>query len=261
MDVNAIKKLLHTYGVSPLKFLGQNFLVNERALEKIASVANLGKRDTVVEIGPGLGVLTEKLASAAKDVIAVEIDKKFIRILEERFAETPNVRIIHQDILQFSPPSSGSYAVAGNLPYNIAGDILEKFLQKEPKKPNVMVITVQKEFAEKMAAKPPLMTRLGLFVQYYGVPHIEAEFPPSYFWPQPNVRSSLVEIKVKKRRELPLSIKQENIMWQMIKTAFNQPRKTLKNSLGFTDSTFQQKRPQELALSDWMTLAAAAAKK
>lgn len=252
MDVNSIKKLLHTHGIAPLKSRGQNFLINDVALEKITTLANRSKSDIWVEVGPGLGALTEKLAVKAKKLIAVEIDAEFARILQERYSNTPHVEIIHDDIRRFSLGSIKNYALIGNLPYNIVGEILEKFLQKERAKPETMIITVQREFAEKLVSKPPRMTKLGLFTQYYGEPRIVASFPPHYFWPQPSVYSSLVEIKVKK--ELPLHKAQETALWNMVKTACIQPRKMLKNSLAIDSGAFGEKRPQELSLEDWIGL-------
>lgn len=254
MDISTIKELLHTHGIAPLKSRGQNFLINDGALEKIAALANYEKGDICVEVGSGLGALTEKLAANAKRVIAVEIDAEFARILQERYKNNSKVNIIHEDIARFSLGNIKKYNLVGNLPYNISGDILEKFLQKETIKPEMIIITVQKEFAEKLTSKPPHMTKLGLFAQYYGAPRVVATFPPSYFWPQPSIYSSLVEIKVKKEQELPLDKKQETALWNMAKVAFIQSRKMLKNSLNINHSIFQEKRPQALSLDDWIRL-------
>lgn len=254
MDIAGIKELLHVHGIAPLKSRGQNFLINDEALEKIATLANCAKSDIWIEVGPGLGALTEKLAEKAKKIIAVEIDAEFARILQERYKDISHIRIIHDDIRRFPLENIKNYTLIGNLPYNIAGEILEKFLQKETAKPETIIITAQKEFAEKLVSKPPRMTKLGLFAQYYGAPRIAATFPPHYFWPQPSVYSSLVEIRVKKEKELLLGKKQEVDLWSIIKTAFIQPRKMLKNSLNSNNGAFGEKRPQELSLSDWVSL-------
>lgn len=256
-----VKSILHAHGIAPLKSRGQNFLINDEALKKIAALANIKGSDICIEIGPGLGALTEKIALFTKNVIAVEIDKGFVQLLRDRFANAANVRVIHKNILEFTTSDvvnnvneERGYKVVGNLPYNIAGGILEKFLQKEAVKPKTMIITVQKEFAQKLTAKPPRMTKLGLFAQYYGKARIAATFPPSYFWPQPSIYSSLVEIQVKKEKDLPLSAIQEAALWNMVKTAFIQPRKMLKNSLNSNSGSFSEKRPQELSLEDWVSL-------
>lgn len=260
MDVPTIKQLLSESAIAPLKSRGQHFLINERSIEQIVHVAKVTQYDTIVEIGPGLGVLTEALAKRAKHVIAVDIDKGFVNILKRRLQDRLNITIVHADILKFRlttyDPRLTTYAVIGNLPYNLTSKILEKFLQKERQKPELMVITVQKEFAKRMIAKPPRMNRLALLCQYYGKPEIAATFPPHFFWPQPKVHSHLVKIDVTPHNELPLNKRQGREMMKIIRQAFSQPRKKLKNSLGLqvTGYALQDKRPGELTLNDWVAL-------
>ncbi len=258
MDAHEIKELLTYYNLAPLKSRGQHFLINERALNEILHVANITQYDTILEIGPGLGVLTKELAALAKQVIAVEIDKGFAKVLKRRFHDKPNVAIVHGDILEVDPKNyslqTTSYKLVGNLPYNLTSLILEKFLRQEPKKPAQLIITIQKEFALRVTAHPPNMNRMGLLCQYYGTPRIVARFPPSYFWPKPKVHSSLVLIDVTPPKALPLKANDEERLWASIKTAFSQPRKMLKNSLSLISGGFGKKRPQELTLENWITL-------
>ncbi|MBI3273936.1 MAG: ribosomal RNA small subunit methyltransferase A [Candidatus Colwellbacteria bacterium] len=258
MNIAKIKFFLKKHHIAPLKSLGQHFLINDATVKEIVRIANITKYDTIIEIGAGLGILTQELLVYAKKVIAIEIDKGFIDVLKERFKDIPNVSIIHADILKLQDLRFKTYdlryKVVGNLPYNLASKILENFLRKEKKKPTLMVVTVQKEFAQRMIAKPPEMNRLALFVQYHGKPNIEAHFPPSYFWPQPKVHSSVVKIEVKKRSELPLEKAREESMWKIIKQAFSQPRKKLRNSIGLSIPKFQEKRPGELSLKKWIRI-------
>lgn len=253
MSITQIKQILHQYRLAPLKQLGQHFLINEGALEQIIRFANIKKNDTIIEVGAGLGTLTERLAKKAKKVIAIEIDKGFSKILKERCRGYANVEIIQGDILTFTPPVGVTYNIVGNLPYNLSSLIIEKFLQKEEQEPRKFLITVQQEFAERMLAKPRSMNRLSLLVQYYAKPVIVANFPPHYFWPQPKVSSVLVKIQVKNRGMLNRA--KERRLWEVIKKAFNQPRKMLKNTIPESVYTrFATKRPSELSLDGWIKL-------
>lgn len=250
MHPDEIKQLLRRYHLTPLKQLGQHFLIEECALEKIVSFAKITKNDTIIEIGAGLGVLTERLANTAKNVIAIEIDKGFAVLLRERFGHTPSVTIVAKDILAFTPPQGELYKIVGNLPYHISSAILEKFLKKEATKPELMVVTVQKEFAQRMVAAPPSMNRLALLAQYHGTPTIVALFPPHYFWPQPLVTSCLVTIEI--QTKFPLSKSREARLWDITKKAFSCPRKMLKHTFPpLAQTRYGTLRPSELSLEDW----------
>lgn len=258
MNVGEIKFLLKKYGIAALKSRGQHFLINERALNQILHVAKVSQYDTILEIGPGLGFLTKELAARAKHLIAVEIDKGFAKILKREFGGKPDVTIVQRDILEIDPKDysllTTNYKLVGNLPYNISSLILEKFLQKETRKPEAMTIVVQREFALRMTARPPSMNRIALLCQYYSVPRIVTHFPPSYFWPKPQVSSSLVSLIVHPRESLPLGGSEEKRLWALAKTAFSQPRKMLRGSLSLPNEIFAQKRPQELVLENWIHL-------
>jgi len=254
MDVPTIKRLLKEYHVAPHKMFGQHFLINELALSEVINIAGVSTYDTILEIGPGLGALTRKLVARANKVIAVEIDKGFVQILEREFAGQKRLKIVHQDILRFALPRLKRYKVVGNLPYNASAQILEKFLPARTYRPSSLTITVQKEFALRLGAKRGDANRLSLFVQYYSKPRIVAHFPPNYFWPQPKVHSSLVQIDLYQPGQFPLLPDQEQYLWQLVKTAFSQARKKLRNSLGL-EGEFGDKRPEELGLEEWIALA------
>jgi len=251
---NEVKKLLEDYDLAPSKKRGQYFLINEGVCKKIIHFANALECDTFVEIGPGLGALTQLLSQKAKRVVAVEIDKGFVRFLKNRFAAKLNVEVTRRDILDFAPLFDQPYAVVGNIPYNISSLIVEKFLQKERVKPAFLLITVQEEFAKRLVALVPRMNRLSLLARYYATPKMLAHFPPRYFWPQPKVHSTLLSLELL-RSPRPLRAADEMRMWQGIKEAFRQPRKMLKNALPLLDSkNLKTKRPQELSLDDWVGL-------
>lgn len=251
VDIAAIKELLKKYHVAPLKSLGQHFLVNDGAIHRIIHIADIAKYDTILEVGPGIGLLTKELAKQAKHLIAVEIDKGFFAILRQELKDYPQVAIIHADALTVPLFLPDEYLFVGNLPYNASAPILERFLALDAR-PRRMIITVQREFAERMVAKPPRMNRLALLAQFHGTVRIVDHFPPHYFWPQPQVHSSLVRIDLLPSDKLPLNSEGAAMLAAMAKAAFGQQRKQLKNTLDFVDPRFAQKRPSHLSLSDWV---------
>ena len=226
-----IMNLLKRYGLRADKSLGQNFLHNPLALEEIASAAEIRPTDSVLEIGPGLGSLTRYLAVSAKEVVAVELDEKLIPPLKTVIAPYPNIRLIHGDILKF-PPSElvdqAGYLVVANIPYYITSAIIRHLLENEPK-PRRIVLTIQKEVADRICAKPGDMSLLALSVQVYGKPHIAARIAAEAFFPAPKVDSAVLCLDV----YLEPQIKNELLetFFKLIKAGFLQKRKTLRNSL------------------------------
>jgi 16S rRNA (adenine1518-N6/adenine1519-N6)-dimethyltransferase len=222
---------LKRYGLRADKRLGQNFLQDSSALEKITQTAEIQADDCVLEIGPGLGSLTRHLAASARKVAAVELDPDLIRPLEAILTPYPNVRIVHGDILDL--PISGlvdqpGYIVAANIPYNITSAIIRHLLESEPK-PRRIVLTVQKEVAERICAKPGDMSLLALSVQVYGSPRIEAKIPASAFHPVPKVDSAILRIDIYDQPLIPRETLP--VFFKLIKAGFSQKRKMLKNSL------------------------------
>lgn len=223
--------VLKRYGLRPDKKLGQNFLQDSSALETIADAAEIQAEDCVLEIGPGLGSLTRYLAGSARKVAAVELDPDLIPPLKAVLTQHPNVRIIHGDILELSISDlidQPRYIAAANIPYNITSAIIRHLLESLPK-PRRIVLTVQKEVAERICAEPGDMSLLALSVQVYGSPRIVAKIPAGAFYPAPNVDSSILRVDI---YDEPL-IARENLpgFFRFIKAGFSQKRKTLRNSL------------------------------
>ena len=223
--------LLRRHRLRAHRGLGQNFLQDPLALEKIVSAAEIRPTDTVLEIGPGLGSLTRYLAVAARAVVAVELDPNLIPPLRAVLAPYPNVRVIQGDILELSPGdllSEKDYIVAANIPYYITSAVIRHLLESEPK-PRRIVLTVQREVAERICAKPGGMSLLALSVQVYGSPRIAARIPAGAFFPAPKVDSAVLCVDIYPspliRRELL------ETFFRLIKAGFGQKRKTLRNSL------------------------------
>lgn len=223
--------VLKRYGLRPDKKLGQNFLQDSSALEKIANAAEIQADDCVLEIGPGLGSLTRHLAGSARSVAAVELDPDLIPPLKAVLTPYANVRIVHGDILELSIAGlvdQPGYIAAANIPYNITSAIIRHLLESEPK-PRRIVLTIQKEVAERICAKPGDMSLLALSVQVYGSPRIVSKIPSGAFYPAPNVDSAILRVDI---YDAPLIPKEQlPVFFKLIKAGFAQKRKTLRNSL------------------------------
>ncbi len=231
MNVNP-RALLERYDVLPKKSLGQNFLHDPNALEKIVDTAELMPEDTVLEIGPGTGALTEVLARSAARVVAVELDQRLAPILQERLADYPNVTIVFQDILETDVPAlmeTEGYVVVANVPYYITSAILKVLLENEHR-PRRLVLTMQQEVAERLIAKPNDMSILAVSVQFFGQPKIAMRINPSVFWPRPEVDSAVVIIDT--YATPPVDVSDAKRFFRVVKAGFGQKRKQLKNALG-----------------------------
>jgi 16S rRNA (adenine1518-N6/adenine1519-N6)-dimethyltransferase len=227
----SISHLLKKYGLRPHKGLGQNFLQDPMALEKIVSAAEIGSTDTVLEIGPGLGSLTRYLAASAREVVAVELDQHLLPPLKVILASYQNVRLIHGDILELSPDDliqEQDYVVAANIPYYITSAVIRHLLESKHK-PGRIVLTIQKEVAQRICEKPGDMSLMALSVQVYGKPRIAAHIPAGAFFPAPSVDSAVLVIDIYPEPLIP----QEHLetFFKLIKAGFSQKRKTLRNSL------------------------------
>lgn len=223
--------LLKRHGIRADKSLGQNFLQDPIALEKIVSAAEIRPTDSVLEVGPGLGSLTRYLAVSAKSVVVVELDEKLIPLLKSVISPHTNIRLIHGDILEFKPSElveQAGYLVVANIPYYITSAIIRHLLENEPK-PRRIVLTIQKEVADRICAAPGDMSLLALSVQVYGKPRIAARIPAGAFFPAPKVDSAVLCLDVYPEPQ----IKKELIetFFKLIKAGFSQKRKTLRNSL------------------------------
>jgi 16S rRNA (adenine1518-N6/adenine1519-N6)-dimethyltransferase len=223
--------LLKRYDLRADKGLGQNFLQDPFALEKIVSSAEIQSTDTVLEIGPGLGSLTRYLAVSAKEVVAVELDPNLLPPLKAVLSPYQNVRLVQGDILKLSPRdliAEKDHIVVANIPYYITSAVIRHLLENEPK-PRRIVLTVQKEVAQRICAKPGDMSLLALSVQVYGQPRIADHIPADAFFPAPKVDSAVLVVGI---YPSPL-IRAEllDMFFKLIKAGFSQKRKTLRNSL------------------------------
>jgi 16S rRNA (adenine1518-N6/adenine1519-N6)-dimethyltransferase len=212
------------------KRLGQHFLVDGEVLSLILATADLKPDDTVVEVGPGLGILTRELAKRAGKVMAVELDDGLAALLKRTLVDFHNVTIVNGDVLKIEPKelSKGQeYKVVANLPYYITSPVLRHFLESKAK-PQAMVVMVQKEVAGAIAAKPGAMSLLSVSVQFYGEPEIVGNVPPESFYPAPEVSSAIVRINVYSRPRVDVD---EAGFFEVVRAGFAAPRKQLANSL------------------------------
>ncbi len=224
--------------ITPRKSLGQHFLKDRSITARIVDAAQLGPGDCVVEVGPGLGILTEELAgrvSAPADgrVVAIELDDKLLPLLRERFASMPQVSFVHADVLEVAPGTltgGGPYKVVANLPYYITSAVLRHFLEADVK-PESLTVMVQREVAERMAAKPPDMSLLAVGVQLYGKPKVLFRVPPGAFNPPPKVESAVVHIEVYSLAERPVVPLSDKDFFKVAQAGFSQKRKQIANTL------------------------------
>ena len=235
---NRTKEVLQKYGFHFQKKFGQNFLLDSHVLEKIIAAANIDRDDFVIEIGPGIGTLTQYLSYYAGNVTAVEIDRNLIPILEETLEDWDNVEVISGDIMQIDLEELIAEKSAGrkvkfvaNLPYYITTPILMKLLEEKLPITSITVM-VQKEVAERMQAKPGTKDygALSTAVQYYAKPEIAANVPPNCFVPRPNVGSAVINLQIRPAEER-VQVRDEQLMFRLIKAAFGQRRKTMLNAL------------------------------
>ena len=230
-------EVIQKYEFAFQKKFGQNFLIDGRVLDKIIAAANVGPEDFVLEIGPGIGTMTQYLAEHAREVVAVEIDKKLIPILEDTLKEYDNVTIINEDILKFDinqlvqEKNQGKpIKVVANLPYYITTPIIMGLFENNVPIENITVM-VQKEVAARRQVGPGSKDygALSLAVQFYAQPYIVANVPPNCFMPRPGVGSAV--IRLTRHKEKPVEVKDEALLFALIRAAFNQRRKTLQNAI------------------------------
>ncbi len=242
--------------------LGQHFLRNREILERIVKVSEITSSDKVVEVGPGMGDLTEILLNNAKEVIAIEIDPNLYKILNERFYGRENLKIYNQDALNFPYEELGEFKVVSNIPYYITKPIIFRLIKVRALKS--MTLTIQKEVAERLTAKPSTKaySALSIIAQYYTEAEIKFYIPAKFFSPPPKVDSAVV--KMDKRISVPVNVLDEKVFFRVVKAAFGQRRKMISNSL---KSIIEEpkdflikigidpmKRPEELSIKDFAYL-------
>ena len=229
--------VLNKYGFTFQKKFGQNFLIDTHVLDKIIRAAEITEDDFVLEIGPGIGTMTQYLACAARKVVAVEIDKALIPILEDTLSDYDNARVINNDVLKvdiakLAEEENGGkpIKVVANLPYYITTPIIMGLFENHVPIKSITVM-VQKEVADRMQVGPGTKDygALSLAVQYYAKPYIVANVPPNCFMPRPKVGSAV--IRLERYEEPPVKVKDEKLMFRIIRASFNQRRKTLANGL------------------------------
>jgi len=247
------------------KSLGQNFLSNPRILEKICAAAQLTKGDTVLEVGPGTGNLTQVLSEKAQSVIAIEKDHRLIEELAKRFPDTQRIKVIEGDVLEINPESldlkAREYKIVANIPYYITSHFIRTVFEQWPR-PSIIVLTIQKEVAQRIVAQPPHMNLLALSVQFYADTKIIDTIKRGSFNPVPKVDSVIIKIVP---RIIPPLIKPE-LFFRIIKAGFSSPRKQLINNLPAPKETVTtilqnmridpKTRPEALNLEQWVSLAA-----
>lgn len=253
------RELLKAYGRYPRKRLGQHFLVDPQVLQRIINAAELSGDDLVIEIGSGLGVVTSEIAKQAGKVIAIEIDKELVEISKNVLKACPNVEIIPGDILEISLDeiAKGRIKIIGNLPYYITAPIVEKIIEAE-NKPELAVLMVQKEVAERMAAAPGSKKygSFSIFTQYHAAVELNSFVSKSSFHPWPQVGSAIIVLRPYQTPKY--AVKDKKRFFDMVHAAFQQRRKTLRNSL----SEFNlegcginlTRRPEELSLDEFVAL-------
>jgi 16S rRNA (adenine1518-N6/adenine1519-N6)-dimethyltransferase len=224
------RRLLRQSDLRARKGLGQHFLIDGGVLEAIIAAAELTPDDLVVEVGPGLGILTRELARKAGGVVAIELDDKLAALLKKTLASFNNVTIVNGDVLKIEPEGlvkGRGYKVVANLPYYITSPVLRHFLEAEAK-PEAMVVMVQKEVAEAIAAKPGDMSLLSVSVQFYGEPRIITIVPAESFYPAPKIDSAILKIDIYPEPRVAVD---ERGFFDTVRAGFAAPRKQLANSL------------------------------
>ncbi len=261
--------MLRRFGLKARKRLGQHFLIDTEVLQLITSAAGLTPDDTIIEVGPGLGILTRELAGLAGSVIAIELDDKLAATLKETLSPLPNVTIINDNVLNVDPATLLSepkkYKVVANLPYYITSPVLRHFLEAAVK-PERMIVMVQKEVAEIIAAEPGHRSLLSIGVQFYGEPKIISRVPAQSFYPAPEVDSAILRIDPHPQPMVPVA--DEKSFFDLVRAGFTASRKQLANSLaqglGLPKAEMlplleksgiaPQRRAETLTLEEWVQL-------
>lgn len=275
MRITEIRELMSRYGLRPNKRLGQSFLTDPVYLNRIVEAAELTAEDVVLEVGPGLGPLTERLLGVAGQVVGVEIDKGFVEVLQDRFRHVAHFQLYHQDILKSDIPALLQpvanhdrlrYKSVANIPYYITSSVMRHLLESQVS-PNLMVLLVQKEVAQRIIASAGKLSLLAISVQFYGEPEIVSIVPRGAFYPAPKVESAILRIRpyLQKRYE----VEELDFFWRVVKAGFGQKRKQLKNSLKAGGLPFNsnqinaalgaaqidiKRRAQTLAIDEWVGL-------
>ncbi len=276
-----IKELLAKYETRPSKGLGQNFLIDENVLQKIITAANLNKNDIVLEVGPGIGTLTQELAQKAKKVIAIEKDKTMVEILKETLKGFDNVEVINGDILKIELLKNylkiknykiKNYKIVANIPYYITGPLI-RFLLENENQPAEIVLMVQKEVAQRICSNPPDMTLLSVSVQFYAEVKIISYVSKNCFWPSPKIDSAIIKITPFVWAHSDFASHRQAsafrmLFFKVVKAGFSHPRKQLIGNLSkildldkkeveiwlLKNNIKPTQRAETLSIDDWVQL-------
>ncbi|MFA5421097.1 MAG: 16S rRNA (adenine(1518)-N(6)/adenine(1519)-N(6))-dimethyltransferase RsmA [Patescibacteria group bacterium] len=263
--------LCKMYEIGPDKSKGQNFLIDEETYDLVISSSELSDKDTVLEVGPGLGILTFKLAKIVKKVLAVELDNKLAEVLNilKISKDVDNVKIFNNDVLKIKGDNIsklGPYKIVTNLPYNITSIFLRKFLTMA-NKPELMVVLLQKEVVSRILSKEPKMSLLSISVQFYADVEFVADVPKEFFYPAPKVESAIIKIRPRKDKVFN-NYQDEKKFFKLLKYGFGSKRKMLKNNLSAALSVEQKVveealaslsldlkcRAEQLSIKNWLSL-------
>jgi 16S rRNA (adenine1518-N6/adenine1519-N6)-dimethyltransferase len=246
LDPTRIRAALNAIDVRPTRERGQNFLIDAEALQAVVDAAELTSDDTVVEVGPGLGVLTYELVQRAGRVATIELDKRLAARLQTEFGNRPNLEIVQGDVLRTQPRDllggDVPYKVVANLPYQITSAVLRHFLEADPA-PYLMAVMVQWEVAERIVAQPPDMSVLAHSIQFYAMPEIVARVPAASFMPSPKVDSAV--LRLRRHAMPPVEVDDVDAFFKTLKAGFLQARKQLGNALPRGLAGMGRKREKE----------------
>jgi 16S rRNA (adenine1518-N6/adenine1519-N6)-dimethyltransferase len=230
-NIRDLRSLLTAHGIRPNKAFGQNFLIDRSVLNKIIDASAIEKGDEVLEVGAGTGVLTRELAQHAGRVVAVEIERDMLTLLEETTSSYPNVELVARNLLQLNPGeifAQRPYKLVANLPYYITAPTFRHFLESE-NPPRLLVVMVQLEVAQRIVALPGDLSLLAVSIQFYGQPHIVARVPANAFYPAPKVDSAILRVDV--RPQTALTQQERDSFFRIVQAGFSERRKQLHNSL------------------------------
>ncbi|WP_207229255.1 16S rRNA (adenine(1518)-N(6)/adenine(1519)-N(6))-dimethyltransferase RsmA [Ktedonosporobacter rubrisoli] len=267
-NVRELRNLLYAHNMRPNKSFGQNFLVDRSVLLKIVQAAEIEAQDEVLEVGAGTGVLTRELARRARRVVAVEIERDMLALLEKTTAPYTNVELIARNLLFLNPATvfgQAPYKLVANLPYYITAPTFRHFLESE-NAPALLVVMVQQEVAQRITAGPGDLSLLGVSVQFYGQPRIVARVPAQAFYPAPKVDSAILRIDV--HPQAPLAAQEREGFFRVVQAGFSERRKQLHNSLTHSlhyknelirswlaeASIEASRRAETLSIEEWLRL-------